>query len=161
MIRYVEPVHDSSTIAEIYNHYVDNTTITFETAPVSVDEMAERVTEISQHYPYFVYEMDGQIIGYCYVHAWKSKAAYDCTLETTVYMAPGQTGRGLAVELMNRLIEECRSRGYKALIACITGGNEPSCRMHRKLGFSQVSYFKSVGFKFGKYLDVVDYELLL
>lgn len=62
---------------------------------------------------------------------------------------------------MERLIEACREAGFGSLIACITYGNEASCRMHERLGFRRVSHFKAVGCKFGRTLDVVDYQLLL
>ena len=97
--------------------------------------MYVRISEISSHYPYFVYEVDGRVVGYCYAHAWK--------------------------ELMQRLIGECRKEGYHALIACITARNEISNSLHLQLGFKPVSHFEKVGMKFGRWLDVFDYELLL
>ena len=102
-----------------------------------------------------------EVVGYCYAHAWKEKAAYKYTLETTVYLSPGYKGKGIGRQLMERLIEECRVGGYHALIACITEGNEASCSLHEKLGFRKVSHFEKVGLKFGRWLDVVDYELII
>ena len=67
----------------------------------------------------------------------------------------------IGTQLMHALIGECRGRGVHALVACITAGNEPSCRLHRRLGFRQVSEFHEVGFKHGQWLDVVDSELRL
>ena len=116
---------------------------------------------ISEKYPYFVYETEGQIAGYCYVHGWKEKAAYNQSAETTIYLAPSHTGKGIGKELMLHLIEECRRYGLHALIACITEGNEASYALHEKLGFEKVSYFREVGRKFGKWLGIVDYELIL
>ena len=161
MIRKVNPETDAPYIAAINEHYVTNTTISFATTPLSVDEMRNHITNIASQFPYFVYETDGKVVGYCFVHKWKDRAAYDCTLETTIYLSPEYTGKGIAMKLMQRLIEACREQGITALIACITEGNEPSCAFHRKLGFKQVSSFKKVGRKFGKVHDVVDYELLL
>lgn len=69
--------------------------------------------------------------------------------------------RGIGRQLMERLIEECRAGGYHALIACITEGNEASYSLHEKLGFRKVSHFEKVGLKFGRWLDVVDYELII
>ena len=70
-------------------------------------------------------------------------------------------GHGIGQVLMDHLIKECRERGYMSLIACITAENEGSRRFHERLGFSQVSDFKRVGYKFGRYLDVTDYQLQL
>ena len=160
MIRAVRR-EDVAAITAIYNVYVEKDTATFELDPVSVEEMARRVAEISSVYPYLVCEEEGKLVGYAYVHAWKSKEAYDKTLETTVYLAPGWEGMGYGRLLMDRLIEMCRERGYHALIACITAENMRSRALHTRLGFKQVSHFEQVGWKFGRWLDVVDFQLLL
>ena len=109
----------------------------------------------------FVYVGAGQEVGSWYALLWKERTAYRYTLETTVYLAPGYEGKGIGRELMERLIEECRRDGYRALIACVTEGNAASDALHLRLGFKKVSHFKKVGLKFGRWLDVVDYELLL
>ena len=160
MIREVN-LQDVKAITDIYNEYVINSVVTFETEPVTEEIMLSRITNLSANYPYFVYEIDGKVIGYCYAHAWKEKAAYKYTLETTVYLAPGHQGKGVGRQLMQKLIEECRLKGYHALIACITEGNEASNALHLRLGFKQVSSFEKVGLKFNRWLGVVDYELLL
>lgn len=154
-------LEDAKAIADIYNIYVKDTDITFETEPVSVEEMRERIATISAHNPYLVYEMEGEIAGYSYVHGWKERAAYQYTVETTVYLSPKYFRKGIGRKLMERLIEECRAYGFRALIACITDGNEVSFILHEKLGFKKVSHFEKVGRKFDRWIDVVDYELLL
>lgn len=160
MIRVVT-LQDAQAIADIYNEYVINTTITFETEPVSVEDMQNRIHTLSSRFPYFVYEEEGQVIGYCYAHHWKERAAYRYTLETTVYLAPQSIGKGIGVVLMNKLIEACKEQDYHSLIACITTGNQASNHLHAKLGFKQVSHYKEVGLKFGRWLDVIDYELII
>ena len=160
MIRNVKG-EDCNAIAGIYNEYVLKSTATFETEPVSNEEMKKRVDTISRYYPYFVYEIDGKIVGYCYAHAWKERAAYSKTLETTVYVSDKYRGKGIGRDLIARLIEECRNRRYEVLIACITAENKSSCDMHIKMGFKQVSLFEKVGIKFGKHLDVADFILYL
>ena len=137
MIRRVE-LRDSKTIADIYNEYVMHSVVTFETKPLNEEEMRSRIIEIFKNFPYWVYEIDDRVVGYCYAHPWKQRAAYKYTLETTVYVSPDH-----------------------ALIACITSGNEVSDSLHLKLGFKQVSFFEQVGLKFGRWLDVADYQLLL
>lgn len=161
MIRPVTP-HDAAAIARIYNYYIENSTATFDTERVSDEVMRERVASIAGEYPYLVdVEETGRLTAFCYAHRWKEKPAYRLTLETTLYCDPQCTGRGLGRALMERLIEECRLRGYHALIACITQGNEASDALHLKLGFTQVSQFSEVGCKFGKQLAVKDFELIL
>lgn len=157
MIRKVK-LEDAGEITTIYNEYIVNSVISFETEALQEEEMRSRIQEISEKFPYFVYEAEGKIVGYCYAHPWKSRAAYCNTLETTVYIVREYTGKGIGKELMTHLMEACKQGGYHALIACITGGNEASCKLHANLGFKQVSRFEQVGLKFGKWLDVVDYE---
>lgn len=159
-IRKVD-IADAKAIADIYNYYIENTTISFETQPLMVSQMAERIREISCKFPYFVYEKHGKILGYCYAHPWKDRAAYSKTLETTIYIDKRATHQGIGKIMVKLLIDICRNEGYRALIACITQGNEASIKMHESLGFKQVSEFKEVGFKFDSWLDVVDLELLL
>lgn len=160
MIRRVK-LQDAKAITTIYNEYVEHSVATFDTEPLREEDMRSRVAEIAARFPYFVYEEDGRVTGYCYAHLWKERDAYKHTLETTVYMAPGYLGKGIGKMLMQRLIEECKREGYHALIACITEGNAASDSLHLGLGFKQVSHFEKVGLKFGRWLDVVDYELLL
>ncbi len=160
VIRQVE-FRDVPAITRIYNDYVLHTTISFETLPLSIEQMRTRVVHIAAECPYYVAEEDGELLGYCYAHPWKDRAAYSLTVETTIYLAPERKGRGIGQLLMHRLIEACREKGYAALIACITADNAESCAFHEKLGFKRVSHFHRVGRKFGQWLDVVDYELLL
>ena len=163
MNGFLRPVTlaDAGRIAAIYNKYIADTTITFETEPVSVEVMRGRIDSISSAFPYFVYEYDGELLGYCYAHLWKEREAYSKTLETTVYLAPEACHQGIGSRLMRLLIEECRRQGYHALIACITADNLSSLRFHKRLGFRQVSRFSEVGRKFDRWLDVIDLELVL
>ena len=148
MIRRVE-LQDAKAITTIYNEYVGHSVATFETEPLREEDMRNRIAGIAVRFPYFVYEEEGKVVGYCYAHLWKERAAYRHTLETTVYLAPGYEGKGIGRELMERLIEECRRDGYRALIACVTKGNVVSDALHLRLGFKKVSHFKKVGLKFG------------
>uniref|UniRef100_UPI004025431E GNAT family N-acetyltransferase n=1 Tax=Candidatus Cryptobacteroides bacterium TaxID=3085639 RepID=UPI004025431E len=152
---------DAERVVSIYNRYVSKTTVAFETEPVPVEVMRGRIDSISSAFPYFVYEYDGELIGYCYAHLWKEREAYSKTLETTVYLAPEACHKGIGPLLMTHLIDECRRQGYHALIACITADNLSSLRFHQRLGFRQVSRFSEVGRKFDRWLDVIDLELIL
>lgn len=160
MIRNVN-TDDAAAINSIYNEYILNSVASFETELLSEEQMNDRINDISGRFPYMVYEDNGKILGYCYAHPWKERAAYAGTWETTVYVAPDSLRNGIGETLMKRLIEECRMAGIHSLIACITGSNTPSIRLHEKLGFSKVSYFPEVGQKFGRLLDVTDYQLIL
>ena len=160
MIRNVKS-SDAKAIAGIYNDYILNTTISFETEPLTVEQMQLRIEEIASHCPYIVWEEAGEIAGYCYAHPWKERAAYHNTLETTIYLSPKYFRKGIGTKLMLRLIDDCRKMGFKVLIACITANNDISIEMHRRLGFKKVSHFNQVGEKLGQTLDVVDMQLIL
>ena len=160
MMRKVERT-DAAAITAIYNHYVLHSVATFDTDPVSESAMWEKVSQIAAKYPCWVEEEAGEVIGYCYAHPWKEKAAYQTTLETTIYLSPEYTGKSIGRRMMEHLIADCRERGFHALVACITADNVGSCHLHEQLGFRKVSHFEQVGQKFHRWLDVVDYELLL
>lgn len=161
MIRRVTP-QDAQAIAAIYNFYVTGSTATFDTEPVRADVIRARIDGLASRFPWLVYEAaGGEVAGFCYAHPWKEKAAYRYTLETTVYLAPGYRGKNIGRRLMDALIDACRREDYRVLIACITAGNEASRRLYEKLGFEPVSRFEKVGLKFGRWLDVTDYELIL
>lgn len=161
-IREVTP-GDVESITGIYNHYIANTVITFETDAISCAEMNSRILALTtKGFPYFVAEdEDGKIIGYCYAHEWKSKAAYSRSWENTIYLHPDSCHCGTGNILMKTLIQFCRERGVHALIACITGGNTSSIHFHSSLGFKEASHFREVGYKHGRWLDVIDMELIL
>lgn len=160
MIRPVN-INDAPQITSIYNHYIRESVITFETAPLSVKEMEKRIESISGQFPYFVFEVDGKIAGYCYAHLWKEKAAYSATWESTIYLLPSYFGEGIGSQMLTHLIEKCREAGCHSLIACITEGNNQSFSLHEKFGFKRVSHFSEAGFKFDRWLDIIDYQLIL
>ena len=115
MIREVIEA-DCREITEIYNYYVTNSIATFDTIPVTEQQMLDNIRNISADYPYYIYEIDGAIAGYCYAHSWKTRKACQLTAETTVYIAPQHTGKGIGQLLMKRLIKECRNRKLHALL---------------------------------------------
>jgi phosphinothricin acetyltransferase len=153
-------MNDAAGIAEIYNYYVVNTDITFETEPVPETEMQRRIRTVSEKYPFLVCEASGRILGYCYASAWKKREAYRHTAESTVYTARDCRGRGIGTMLMNALVGELKKIPVHAVIACIALPNPPSVNLHEKLGFRQVSCFREAGYKFDRWIDVGDWQLL-
>jgi len=160
MIRYVEP-KDAREIVDIYNFYINNTEITFEEHPLSVDEMEKRIRDVTAKYPWLVIEEDGNILGYAYSSKYRERSAYRYTAELTIYMKNGEEGKGLGAELMRRVIEETRNRGIHALISAIAIPNERSVAIHEKFEFEKVGQLKDVGFKFDHWIDVGYWELVL
>ena len=153
MIRSATP-EDAPAIRDIYAYYVTDTVITFETSVPSEEEMARRVRTISSEYPYLVMETDGEVTGYAYASRWKTRAAYDRTVEISVYVREGFGGRGVGSALYERLLGLLQARGIHAVVAVIALPNEPSRRLHEKFGFRDAGRLPEVGLKFGRWIDV-------
>jgi len=154
--------NDAESIVRIYNHYVLNTTITFEEDSVSSQEMASRIAEVTSNaLPWLVVEQDGEVVGYAYATKWKGRCAYRYSVETTVYLAPGFGRRGLGSRLYEVLLAQLRERGFHAAMGGIALPNPQSIALHEKFGMTKVAHFKEVGFKFGQWLDVGYWECLL
>lgn len=162
-VRVIRPIAaaDAPRIAEIYNHYVRETVVTFEEQPVAGDEMARRICEVSAGFPWLVSEQGGQISGYACASSWKRRSAYRYAAESTVYLAPVCTGRGIGSALYRALIIAMRERGLHAAIGGIALPNPASIALHEKLGFVPIGHFREVGWKFDRWVDVGYWELLL
>jgi L-amino acid N-acyltransferase YncA len=160
MIRPATPT-DALQIADIYNYYVLNTTVTFEEEAVTADEMAGRITEITEKYPWLVFERDGKILGYAYASPWKSRCAYKFSVETTVYLQNGLSGQGLGSELYAELLIRLQKLELHGIIGGVALPNEGCIALHQKFGFEKVAQFKEVGFKFNKWIDVTYWEKIL
>jgi phosphinothricin acetyltransferase len=159
-IRLREAVaSDGEAIAAIYNHYVKNTTITFEEVSVSGAEMTARISEVQDaKLPYLVAEAGERTVGFAYASKWKGRCAYRFSVETTVYLAQDNIRRGLGSLLYRELLSRLDEAQLHAAIGGIALPNEASIALHQKLGFVQVAQFREVGFKFGRWIDVGYWE---
>lgn len=160
MIRPATP-DDAAAIVAIYNHYIATTTISFEEHPVAPQDMAARIRDVSAHLPWLVYERDGVLTGYAYATKWRVRSAYRFSAETSVYVAPGQGGKGIGSALYRELLDELRRREIHMAIGGIAQPNEASVALHESLGFEKVAHFKQVGRKFDRWIDVGYWELQL
>ncbi|MEJ5029539.1 GNAT family N-acetyltransferase [Comamonas sp. MYb69] len=155
---------DIPALTRIYAHHVLHGTGSFETEAPSEAEMTRRRDEVlSRQLPYLVAEDDdGQILGYAYANWFKARPAYRFSAEDSIYVADGQHGRGLGRLLMDALIAHCEAAGVRKLIAVIGDSNNlGSVGVHRAAGFTQVGVMRSVGWKFGRWLDIVMMEKTL
>jgi phosphinothricin acetyltransferase len=151
---------DAAQIAEIYNYYIKNTHQTFETEPLSAEEMRERISEIVADYPYVVAEEDGEIYGYAYAAQFKMRQAYEYSAEVSIYVKADAKQKGIGTRLYEKLFEELRQTDIHALIAGISLPNDGSVKFHEKLGFEKVARFREVGYKLGRWVDVGYWELI-
>ncbi|MGT2907356.1 N-acetyltransferase family protein [Streptococcus dentiloxodontae] len=152
---------DAAQLLAIYSYYVENTSITFEYETPSLEEFQARIRTILEKFPYIVAEEDGKILGYAYASSFKERAAYDWTVEWSVYLDKEARSKGLGQKLYDKLTALLRQQNVVTIEACITYPNEKSIRFHQKNGFKEVAHFNKVGYKLGKWHDVVWYEKTL
>lgn len=153
---------DAARIVAIYNRYVADTTISFEEQPVPEAEMAERIRDVADAgLPWLVAVHEGEPVGYAYATRWRARPAYRHSVESTVYLADGASGRGWGTLLVGRLIEQLRAAGLRTVIVGIAQPNARSVALHERLGFRKVAHFADVGYKFGRWIDVGYWQLSL
>lgn len=146
---------DAHSVADIYNHYIGNTAITFEEEPVNAPEMAQRISAVqSASLPWLIAISASVVVGYAYATPWKSRSAYRFSVETTVYLAPEHTSKGVGTVLYGRLLDILRARNIHCAMGGIALPNASSVALHEKFGFRNVARFHEVGFKFDQWIDV-------
>ncbi len=148
---------DLPEIQAIYAHHVLHGTGTFEEAPPSVEEMAERFEAIiGRGWTWLVATDATGVLGYAYFTQFRDRSAYRHTAENSVYVRDDVRGQGVGKALLGQLLEEATSRGFRQMIAVIGDSeNVGSIRVHASLGFRQAGVWHAVGAKFGRWLDVV------
>ena len=149
---------DAPAIAAIYGHHVLHGLGTFEEVPPSSEEMASRLAVIATRgLPYLVaIGSDEAVAGYAYANTFRLRAAYRYTVETSVYVAPEQVGQGVGRLLMTALLDSCETLGLRQVIAIIgDSGNAASIGLHRSLGFETKGAMPGLGFKHGRWVDIV------
>jgi len=149
---------DLPAVREIYNHYVMNSTVTFDEKPMTLATLRKKFAKVEAlGHPFIVAESPrGQILGYAYVTPWKEKAAYRFTVENSIYLGPAATGKGLGKVLLRELIDRSKAAGIKEIIAVIADkGADASIQMHKNFGFKDIGHMGKVGFKFGRWLGTV------
>ena len=148
---------DAAALAGIYGHHVLHGFGTFEEIPPSAEEMERRVASVLAFgLPYLVAEIDGVAAGFAYASAFRTRAAYRYTVEDSVYIAPDRMGRGIGKTLLLRVIEASEALGLRQMVAMIgDSANAGSIGVHRSCGFEPSGVLKGLGFKAGRWVDVV------
>ncbi len=154
---------DLPGILEIYNEAVLNTTASYDDEPRTLEHRLTWYQEhVKNNFPIFVADNDhGSLAGWSALNQFHARAGYRFTSENSIYVAADQRGCGVGRLLMPPLVTAARARGLHAILAAIDAENEASIRLHASFGFVKVGCLKEVGFKFGRWLDVVYMELLL
>lgn len=148
---------DLAEVHAIYTHHVLNGLGSFELTPPSVEDMRQRMAAVlDRGLPYLVAVADASIAGFAYVGTFRPRPAYRFTVEDSVYVVPAMQGRGIGQALLGELIERCTEFGLRQMIAVIgDSGNLASIRLHERLGFTRTGLLPAVGFKFGRWVDIV------
>lgn len=153
---------DHEEIARIYNHYVLNTTATFEEHKVSPEGMSARINEVmGSNLPWLVLNHNDRVMGYAYATKWKDRSAYRYTVESSIYIEPGQTEQGMGSMLYSELFRILQNNGIHVVMGGITLPNEASVAFHEKFGMEKVAHFKQVGYKFGRWVDIGYWQRIL
>lgn len=149
-------VNDLPRLTEIYNHYVIETAVTFDLEPYTVERRAGWFAQfgLTGRYRLLVAEDDSGIHGYAGTTRFRPKAAYDTTVETTIYCAPGATRRGIGRALYAQLFDSLAMEDVHKIVAGYTLPNPGSEALHARFGFHLVGVFRENGRKFGRYWDV-------
>jgi phosphinothricin acetyltransferase len=152
---------DAEQMLTIYTPIIQETFISFELEPPTLEEFRERIKDISQYAPWLVCEADGEIFGYAYAAYYRSRAAYQWSVEGSLYVRPEYQRRGIGSALSISLFECLRVLGFRNVYACIALPNPASVTNAEILGFKPVGVFHSTGYLKGEWRDVGWWELQL
>ena len=154
---------DLSDLTDIYNYEVLNGTATFDVNPKDVSERSEWLHDHNRdNHPLIVAEVAGRAAGYASLSQYRDKEAYAATVELSVYIAPDYRRRGIARALIAAILKEAREReDIHTVISVITGDNAASIRLHEEFGFTCCGTIREAGTKFGRYLDIVNYQMMV
>lgn len=153
MIRLATP-DDADDVRRIYEPFVRDTAVSFETTPPSEAEMETRIATTLDSYPWLVHERDGGVVGYAYAGAHRKREAYQWSADSSVYVAEDDQRRGVARGLYTALFEVLEAQGYVNVYAGTTLPNPASVGFHRAMGFEPVGVYEKVGYKHGEWHDV-------
>lgn len=152
---------DLAAINDIYNHYVLTSTCTYEEEPVSLAAREEWFAGHDERHPVTVAELDGRVVGWASLSLHRVRSAYRYSVENSVYIDREHHRRGLGAALLTDLIARARDLGYHTLVAGCDSAQTASIGLHERHGFERVAHFRQVGFKFGRWLDVIFLQRML
>lgn len=147
---------DLAALTDLYNHYINNTAITFDLEPYSVQQRREWFEHYNKNerHRLLVAVAENQLMGYASSSRFHPKEAYQTSVETSIYLFPNQTGHKVGTALYSRLFEALAQADVHRAYAGITVPNPISFALHAKFGFQEVAFYQEVGRKFGRYHDV-------
>lgn len=149
---------DLPEVLSLYRHYVRNSVVTFDEKPPTLSQFRSRFTHLQKlGYPFRVARSPGgTLLGYAYVFPFREKSAFRKTVESSIYLGPAATGRGLGTALLRDLVDQCANAALTEIIAVIADqGAEASLALHKKFGFVETGRMAKVGFKFERWIGII------
>ena len=152
---------DLAAINDIYNHYVLHSTCTYQEVPEPIKGRRQWFSQHRDRHPVIIAEADGRVVGWGSLSPYHARSAFRHTVENSIYVHPQQHRRGIGARLLQDLIVRARTLGHHAIVAAIEADQPASVALHAKFHFEPVGQLQQVGFKFGRWLDLLYMELLL
>lgn len=152
---------DLDAINDIYSHYVLTSTATYQITPEPIEGRHAWFAAHGESHPVIVAEVAGAVRGWAALSPFHTREAYQHTVEDSVYVHHDDHRRGLGAALLEELITLARRHGHHAIIAHIDSEQAPSLALHERFGFARVGELRAVGYKFGRWLDVVCMQRML
>ena len=160
MIRMLRD-EDIPACLALYNWYIENSTATFETDTLLMDDFVQRVKRITTKYPWIILEEDGEVKGYAYLDAFHERTAYRFMCDVSIYIDHDARGRGYGSKLMEAILSLSEKDGYHKAISIVTSDNSASIHLHEKMGFRKFGQLDNCGYKAEKWLGVIYFEKVL
>lgn len=139
----------------IYAYYVEKTSITFDMDIPLLEEYARKFELLTKKYPCLIALDDDKVVGFAYGSVFRDKAAFDQTVELTIYLAPAYSKKGIGSKLMQALLDQLREKSFRMAVSVITVPNEGSDRLHASFDFKKMGVLPQAGYKFNQYWDVI------
>ena len=152
---------DLAAINEIYNHFVEHSTCTYQMTPETMEARLKWFRTHDEKHPVTVATIEGQIAGWGALNAYHAREAYARTVENSLYVRHDMHRRGIGRALLDDLIARARAIGHHTILAGISTEQTASVALHTAFGFSKVSHLREVGYKKGQWLDVMYMQLML
>src|ERR1022692_2690451 len=154
--------HDLPQMLDIYDEIIANTTAVFQYDLHTLEMRKEWfVQKQKEGLPVFVAEENNEVAGFSTIGAFRNWQAYKYSIENSVYVKAGKRGKGIGKLLLQPLIDAAKQMGMHTIIAGIDASNETSIALHKQFGFVEVAYFKEVGYKFDRWLDLKFLQLMV
>ena len=150
--------NDLAAMLELYNFYIINTTATFDHGQITPEEFRQRIFIGHEKYKTYIIRLGDETVGFCFLAQYRKKAAYDRTAEIGLYLKPDFTGKNIGDDTVIFLEKVAISKGIRVIIASISGENTASIKLFQKMGYERCAHYRQVGEKFGRFVDVIDFE---